>query len=163
MKRIAHTLALLTALTAAAFGAIAPTTAQAAPAAPESAATVTVTEQGHKVYGPTPAPSAAVPWTSLDTPPPSCPNQNFCAYVNSGYRTDQGYETFPVRPAGTCNYTIHQNSISSLFNNSGRPVRVLKTTNCGGESVTVPNGEGWQQLTIDAPTFENRIKSIKFV
>lgn len=99
----------------------------------------------------------------LEPPPSSCASVSVCMYVNISFRTDQGYEIAPSRPAGTCEQTAFGNSISSLWNSSGRTVRFYKSTGCTGDYLTYYNGTGHQQLSVSHPTFENRINSYKFI
>lgn len=100
---------------------------------------------------------------AVAAPPPSCTNFSVCTYVNIGYRTNQGYELIPVRTGGTCEQTFYQNSISGVYNNSGRSIRLYKNDNCSGESMVFYNGTGHHQFSVRYPTWENDIESLKFL
>lgn len=102
---------------------------------------------------------------SAEAPPSSCGGSMLCAYVNTGYQTNQGYELVPVDalPVGTCDTPSFPNAWSSLYNNSGRVARLYKTTNCTGEFLTYTNGTGVTQLGLSHPTYNDHIRSYKFV
>lgn len=107
------------------------------------------------------SPASAAP----EPPPSSCGGSMLCAYVNTGYQTNQGYELIPVDalPIGTCDTPSFPNAWSSLYNNSGRVTRLYKTTNCTGEFLTYTNGTGVTQLGLSHPTYNDHIRSYKFV
>jgi hypothetical protein len=108
--------------------------------------------------------AALAPSTAAQAAPPSsCTNSSVCGYVNSGYRTDQGYELIPVQPAGTCEGMSFPNAWSGLFNNSGRSIRLYKNSGCSGEYITFANGDGHAQFSVAHPTYENNSESFKFM
>lgn len=142
-NRLVATLAA--ALTAVTF-LLTPTPAQATTTAPASAAV-----------------QAAAP-TTQSIPPSSCANASVCGYVNNNYQTNQGYEFIPTRTSGTCEVMAFRNAWSSAFNNSGRTIRIYKTTNCTGDYRALSNGDGRLQFSTQwGPTWDNTTDAIKFL
>lgn len=105
----------------------------------------------------------AVP-ASAEATPSSCPNSTLCGYVDINYWcSTQGCELNPTRSGGTCENVTFRNAWSSLWNNSGRSIRVYKNLNCGGDSLFYYNGTGDDHMSIDHFSFENNIESYRFL
>lgn len=101
---------------------------------------------------------------SAEAPPDSCTLFSVCGYVNTQYRTDQGYELIPERDPGTCVVVAHRNAWSGMFNNSGRTVRMFRNTSCSGTDYkTFVNGYGVHQFSVRfGPTWDNSVDAIQF-
>lgn len=96
-------------------------------------------------------------------PPASCTNSSFCGYGHQNYSTEEGYELTPFYRAGLCEPTALRNSYTSLYNNSGRTVRVYKSNNCSGEYLTYYNGTGVTNIFFPHPTWNDNIESLKYI
>jgi hypothetical protein len=92
-----------------------------------------------------------------------CPNGNFCGFNDINYSLAQGGE---YNPSSTgCEPVISTpNQWSSLWNSSGRAVRVYKGPGCTGDSWLIANGSGDAHLSINATHFlyENNIESYRW-
>lgn len=98
--------------------------------------------------------------------PGNCPSQNFCGFNAPGYSLGEGGEYNPVQSAGTCeNVVSSPNRWSSLWNGSGRSVRVYKGANCSGAYLQYANGTGEIRLSTSASgsPFENNIESYRWM
>lgn len=119
---------------------------------------------GPAVAGPATASTGVPIVNQLAAPPSSCGSNLLCSYVNTGYRTDQGYELDPSHTSGYCLTTAFADSISSVWNNTGRVVRAYKNGSCAGsDTFDIQRGTGYNQLSVQKPSFENRINSYKFL
>jgi hypothetical protein len=108
--------------------------------------------------------TVAGPASAADEKPASCTNASVCGYVNSLFRTNQGYELIPSRSAGVCVYVAFPDAWSGIWNNSGRTVRVFKNGSCSGSDyLTYYNGTGHGQLSVQHPTWENKIRAVRFI
>lgn len=95
-------------------------------------------------------------------PPASCTNSSLCGYVDSSFRTREGYSLMPARSAGTCENLAARNQWSSIYNNSGRTVRMHKNLNCGGDGLTFTNGQNSTDMWLTHPTFNDNIESVRW-
>lgn len=95
-------------------------------------------------------------------PPASCAGSSVCGYVASEYRTHEGYEWMPRRSYGVCENVHYNNLWSSVYNNSGRTVRLYKGVNCTEGYWVMPNGDGLCCLSIFQPTWNDNIASLRW-
>jgi hypothetical protein len=152
MKRIARTLALL----AAFAGGIVPISAAEASTEPAPATTLS---PGHVVFGPTPDPSGSPAELA-----PDCPSQTLCGWVDNGHSCAHGCEYIPVEPANSTEQVALPNQWSSVFNNSGRSVRLHSRADCTGTGyVTIANGSHWSSILLVWPSYNDNIECVRFM
>lgn len=101
-----------------------------------------------------------------EAPPDSCAAESVCGYVNTGYRTNQGYEYVVYRPdRGVCVVVGLRNAWSGVFNNSGHTIRLFRNTGCTGTDYKqFTNGTGHHQLSVKFPFqgWDNTIDAVQF-
>lgn len=98
-------------------------------------------------------------------PPDSCTSQSVCGYVNTGFRTNQGYELIPAQNPGVCIVVAFRNAWSGVYNNSGQTIRLFKNTSCSGTDYKqFTNGTGHHQLSVRFPLqgWDNSIDAVQF-
>lgn len=95
-------------------------------------------------------------------PPSSCTNSSLCSYVAQQFSTSQGYELNPVQSPGTCDNVGLPNSWTSVYNNSGRSVRMYKNPNCSGGVWTLASGDSLRNMSLYQPSWNDTIDSIRW-
>lgn len=93
--------------------------------------------------------------------PSSCASRAVCGYNETNFNTGSGYAY--VYANNACEDLTSPYNWSSLYNNSGRTIRVYKTGNCTGDYVQYANGGSSAWLPLSHPTFNNNIRSVRFV
>lgn len=95
-------------------------------------------------------------------PPDTCANTSVCGYVAGQYHPAEGYEWLPARTYGVCENVHYQNAWSSVFNNSGRTVRLYKGANCTGGVWVLGNGDGLCCMSLWQPSWDDNFASIRW-
>lgn len=99
---------------------------------------------------------------AMAAPPTSCTNSSVCGYGRHQFSTAEGYELSPVRSAGTCENLGLRNQWTSVYNNSGRTIRMYKNTGCGGGHWELPSGDSLRNMALYQPSWNDNIESIMF-
>jgi Peptidase inhibitor family I36 len=95
--------------------------------------------------------------------PGSCTNSSLCGYNRHQYSTAEGYELNPVGSAGDCEPVAFNDQWTSVWNNSGRSVRLYKDAGCSGGVWTLSNGDGLRNMSLYQPSWNNEISSYRWV
>src|ERR1051326_6547335 len=97
-------------------------------------------------------------------PPGTCVNSSVGGYGAASFSTSLGYEYIPSHTAGYCETMVAlPNQWSSLYNNTGRTIRVYKDTFCGGDYLQLASGDSHKGLVVSHPTLQDHIESVKFL
>lgn len=112
-----------------------------------------VTLMGALVVSAQPAAAAA---------PGNCANSSVCGYGDRSYTTGQGYEFATFPGAGVCDNIGLPNQWTSVYNNSGRTVRLYRNANCGNGVWTLTSGSGLNNMGLWQPSWNNTIESIRW-
>lgn len=103
---------------------------------------------------------AATSTPAAAAPPANCANNSVCGYAAPNYATVDGYE-FVTGSAGSCQNVGLGNKWTSVFNNTGRQIRLYKNINCGNGVWSLPNGDGLSHMALYQPSWNDNIESVR--
>ena len=96
-------------------------------------------------------------------PPGGCTNSSVCGYAADQYARNEGYETIPNSGAGVCENVGLPNRWTSVYNNSGRTIKLYKNVNCGNGVWTLASGGSLRNMALYQPSWNDNIESFRFV
>lgn len=100
---------------------------------------------------------------TLAAAPASCANSSLCGYGAQLYNTNEGYEWNPSSPGGECEATGLTNQWTSVYNNSGRTVRMYKGPNCTEGYYVVAGGGYLRNMFLYQNAWNDNVESIRFL
>lgn len=95
--------------------------------------------------------------------PANCANSSLCSYGAALWRTSEGYEWNPSSPGQECEAIGLTNQWTSVYNNSGRTVRMYKGAGCTGGYWSLAGGGELRNMGFYQPAWNDEIESIRFM